>query len=172
VAVVGVVPARGGSKGIVKKNIRACAGRPLLAYTCDAALGSQVLDRVLLSTDDAEIAAVGRDCGLEVPFLRPASLATDTTPMVEVLTHVLDWLNSDQEIDAIVLLQPTSPLREAHHIDEAVELLVSQKAPTHGRERRRGSASIQPHIDSQNVQRHVGAVSARCTIGFAAAGQA
>jgi CMP-N-acetylneuraminic acid synthetase len=120
--IVGIVPARGGSKGIPRKNLARLAGRPLLAYTCEAARATRALDRVLLSTDDPEIADAGRALGLDVPFLRPATLSADDTPMVAVLRHAVDALTSAHAAppDAIVLLQPTSPLRRAEHIDEAV----------------------------------------------------
>lgn len=130
-AIIGLVPARGGSKAVPKKSIAPCAGRPLLAYTCDAALASKRLSRVILSTDDKEIAAIGGACGIEVPFMRPKALAADDTPMLAVMRHALDWLEtSGEKIDALVLLQPTSPLRRARHIDEAVELLFASDADT------------------------------------------
>lgn len=126
-AIIGLIPARGGSKGIPGKNIALCAGKPLLAYTAEAALAAKCLDRVMLSTDDAVIANVGRECGLEVPFLRPAELATDRANSLSVIVHALDWLESQGVVvDAIVLLQPTSPLRTAHHIREAVRLFQTQ----------------------------------------------
>ena len=129
VRVFAIVPARGGSKGVPRKNIKLLAGRPLLAYTADAARASGVCDRIVLSTDDPEIAAVGRDCGLEVPRLRPANLATDTTPMLPVLQHMLDTLGEEGwQPDIVVLLQPTSPLRRASHIRQAVELLRTTEA--------------------------------------------
>ena len=130
--ILGLIPARGGSKAIPHKNIAPLAGKPLLAYTCEAALGSQYLTRVLLNTDDPEIAAVGRSCGVEVPFMRPAHLAADDTSMLPVLQHTLDWLETegDFHVDVLVLLQPTSPLRRAEHIDAAVELLLSEGADT------------------------------------------
>lgn len=127
-AIIGLIPARGGSKGIPRKNIAPCAGRPLLAYTAEAALAAKCLDRVMLSTDDAGIASVGRKYGLEVPFLRPAKLATDKADSLSVIVHALDWLESQGDaVDAIVLLQPTSPLRTAHHIREAVNIFQTQK---------------------------------------------
>ena len=120
-AFIGVIPARGGSKAIPGKNLAPCAGRPLVAYTAEAALQSHVLSRVILSTDAEDIAAAGRGLGLEVPFLRPPELAADDTPMLGVLQHLLAWLTqSGQPVDALVLLQPTSPLRGAVHIAEAV----------------------------------------------------
>jgi CMP-N-acetylneuraminic acid synthetase len=122
--VLGVIPARGGSKGIPGKNLRPLAGRPLLAYTVDAARASRRLSRVVLSTDDEATAAAGRALGIEVPFLRPAALAADDTPMLPVLVHAVDALAPAGFIpDAVVLLQPTSPLRRAGDIDAAIELL-------------------------------------------------
>lgn len=127
--IVGIIPARGGSKALPKKSIVLCAGRPLLAYTCQAALESRMLDRVYLSTDDEEIASVAKGCGVEVPFLRPAELAADDTPMVEVLRHALAWLERQgQRPRALALLQPTSPLRHARHIDEAIEMFTKTGA--------------------------------------------
>lgn len=129
--VVGLIPARGGSKGIPGKNIASCAGKPLLAWTCEAALGSRGLARTILSTDSEEIAAAGRAFGVEAPFLRPAALAADDTPSIDVMRHALDWLRADGEtVDALALLQPTSPLRNARHIDEAVALFESERADT------------------------------------------
>src|SRR5258707_10081177 len=129
--IVGLIPARGGSKSIPRKNLALVAGRPLLAYTAQAALGAAGLDRVILSTDDGEIAAAGRSLGLDVPFLRPAALAGDEAGMVPVMRHMLDWLAEEGIAEAtLVLLQPTSPLRQARHIDEAVALLLDSGAET------------------------------------------
>jgi len=130
--ILGLIPARGGSKAIPHKNIVPLAGKPLLAYTCDAALSSRRLTRVLLNTDDPQIAEVGRACGVEVPFLRPAELAQDETPILPVIQHTLGWLLENQgfETDVVVLLQPTSPLRSAEHIDAAVDLLLEKGADT------------------------------------------
>jgi CMP-N,N'-diacetyllegionaminic acid synthase len=122
--VLGLVPARGGSKGIPRKNIRALDGTPLLVYTARAALNAASLSRILLSTDDPEIAAVGRSAGLEVPFLRPANLALDSTPMVQVVLHAIAWAQSCGLVyDAVCVLQPPSPLRSAATIDRCVSLL-------------------------------------------------
>ena len=122
--VLGIVPARGGSKGVPGKNIRPLAGRPLLEYTARAARESGVLDRVVLSTESAEIAEAGRRAGLEVPFMRPAALAQDDTPMLAVLRHALDALAAEgASPEIVVLLQPTSPLRRPEHVREAVRLL-------------------------------------------------
>ena len=130
--ILGLIPARGGSKGIPHKNITPLAGKPLLAYTCEAALQSQLLTRTLLNTDDPEIAAVGRACGVEVPFMRPAELAQDDTPILPVIRHTLDWLAKHDNFvpEAVVLLQPTSPLRQVEHIDAAIRLLLEQNADT------------------------------------------
>ncbi len=128
--ILGLIPARGGSKAIRHKNITALAGRPLLAYTCEAALASQRLTRVVLSTDDPAIAEVGRQSGVEVPFLRPVDLAQDDTPMLEVIQHALRTLEEGENYrpKAVVLLQPTSPLRRAEHIDAAVNILLEAGA--------------------------------------------
>lgn len=127
--VLGVIPARGGSKGVPRKNIRLLAGKPLLQYTAEAARASRRLTRVVLSTDDAEIAEVGRRCGLEVPFLRPPELAQDTTPTLDVLVHLLRTLEEKGErYDAVCLLQPTAPLRGPELIDACIDLLVSSQA--------------------------------------------
>lgn len=128
--ILGLIPARGGSKSIPNKNITLLAGRPMLAYTCEAALASQYLKRIILSTDDPTIAEVGRKCGVEVPFLRPSKLAQDETPMLDVVRHVLNWLQEKEgyKPDIIVLLQPTSPLRKAEHIDAAVNILIKSGA--------------------------------------------
>jgi CMP-N,N'-diacetyllegionaminic acid synthase len=126
--VLALVPARGGSKGIPDKNIRPLAGRSLLDYAARAAVESGVIDRIILSTDSERIAAEGRRVGLEVPFLRPAELAQDDTPMLPVIEHALDFV-AQQGWDAgiLVLLQPTSPLRTATHIRDVVrELRASQ----------------------------------------------
>ena len=130
--ILGLIPARGGSKSIPRKNVVPVAGRPLLAYTCEAARTSRRLSRVVLSTEDDEIAAVGRAEGVEVPFRRPADLARDDTPALAVAQHAARWLaeHDDWQTNVLVLLQPTSPLRQAHHIDEAVGLLLETGADT------------------------------------------
>lgn len=126
---LGIVPARSGSKGVPGKNLRLLAGRPLIDYTACAARESGVLDRVILSTDSEAIADVGRGCGLEVPFIRPADLAADDTPMLPVVRHALDTLAASGWVaEVIVLLQPTSPLRRAAHVRDAVDRLRSSKA--------------------------------------------
>ncbi len=122
--VLGVITARGGSKGIPGKNIRLLLGKPLLQYTAEAALSARRLSRVILSTDDDDIAEVGRQSGLEVPFRRPAELSRDDTPSIPVVQHAVQWLaSSGDEFDAVFVLQPTCPLRRPNDIDGAIELL-------------------------------------------------
>jgi CMP-N-acetylneuraminic acid synthetase len=129
VRVLGIIPARGGSKGIPRKNIRLLAGKPLLQFTAEAALRSKRLARLILSTDDQEICEVGRKCGLEVPFLRPAELARDDTPTLGVLQHAIRTLEqSGDRYEAICLLQPTSPFRRAEDIDGCIDLLQNVQA--------------------------------------------
>jgi len=126
---LGVIPARGGSKGIARKNLAPLAGRPLLAYTADAVRASRRLTRTIVSTEDPEIAAAARALSLDVPFLRPAALAADDTPMLPVMQHALEEMQAGGDaFDAVVLLQPTSPLRRGEHIDAALDLLASSGA--------------------------------------------
>jgi CMP-N-acetylneuraminic acid synthetase len=121
---VGIITARGGSKGIPRKNLKLLAGKPLLVWTVEAALQATKLARVILSTDDDEIADIGRTAGIDVPFMRPRELALDTTPSLPVLQHAANWLDDAHDpYQAIVLLQPTSPLRTAATIDGCVALL-------------------------------------------------
>lgn len=128
--VLAVIPARGGSKSIPRKNLAPLCGRPLIVYTFQAAKESRVLDRVLLSTDDEEIAEVGWQHGIEVPFLRPAELAHDDTPTLPVIQHAVKFLEDTEGCrpDYVVILQPTSPLRRGCHIDEALQLLAESGA--------------------------------------------
>ncbi len=127
--VLGLVPARAGSKGVPGKNTRALCGRPLLAWTAHAALGAERLARVVLSTEDPAIAELGRSLGLDVPFVRPAALATDDAPTLPVVQHALEALiAAGDAFDAVCLLQPTSPTRTAALIDECVTLLESSGA--------------------------------------------
>jgi|SRR5690349_20427150 CMP-N-acetylneuraminic acid synthetase len=127
--VLAIVTARGGSKSIPRKNIVSLLGRPLIAYTADAARASRRIDRLVLSTDDPEIAEVGRQCGLETPFLRPPELARDDTPHIPVLQDMVRKLEaSDGRYDAILTLQPTNPLRLPEDIDGAIDLLSQSGA--------------------------------------------
>jgi CMP-N-acetylneuraminic acid synthetase len=119
--VLGVVTARGGSKGIPGKNTRLLGGKPLLAWTAESAKRATGLARVILSTDDEEIASVGRTCGLEVPFMRPAELADDRTPTLPVLQHAVAWCEErGDRYDSICLLQPTNPFRPSDLIDRCI----------------------------------------------------
>ena len=118
---LGIIPARGGSKGIPRKNLRNLAEKPLIAWTIEAAQQAKYLDRIILSSEDSEIIAVATSFGCEVPFVRPAIFAEDDTPGIEPVIHALNTL--PEKYDFIVLLQPTSPLRKGHHIDEAIEML-------------------------------------------------
>jgi CMP-N,N'-diacetyllegionaminic acid synthase len=129
--VLGVIPARGGSKGIPRKNLVPLGGKPLIAWTIEAALACRSLWRTVVSTDDAEIAAVARATGAEVPFMRPPSLATDQAGALEVIRHAIQETErsaSGIRVDAVAYLQPTSPLRSSGHIDAAVALFLSQAA--------------------------------------------
>jgi CMP-N,N'-diacetyllegionaminic acid synthase len=129
--VIGLIPARGGSKGLPRKNIRVLNGEPLLYYTASAALTSRLLSRVILSTEDEEIARIGKECGLDVPFLRPMELAQDDTPTLPVVQHALKFFeNRGEYYDAVCLLQPTNPLRRAEQIDACIQLLEEQKVDT------------------------------------------
>lgn len=127
---LGLVTARGGSKGLPGKNLRFVAGKPLIAWTLEAARKAIALDRTIVSTDDAEIAETARRWGGEAPFVRPAELARDDSPHVDVVLHALAWLDEHQDYrpDYVVLLQPTSPLRTADDIDAAVALARSNNA--------------------------------------------
>lgn len=128
--ILGVITARGGSKSIPRKNIKELAGKPLIAWTIEAATSSNVFGRVILSTDDDEIAAIGKKFGAEVPFMRPKELAEDTTPHLPVMQHAVNWLKEHEgyEPDFVAILQPTAPLRQAFHLREAIELLQKTNA--------------------------------------------
>ncbi|MBS3962536.1 MAG: acylneuraminate cytidylyltransferase family protein [Sandarakinorhabdus sp.] len=126
--VLAVVPARRGSKGLPFKNIRPLGGKPLLAWPIEAARKSHHVDRVLISTEDAEFAAIAQAAGADAPFLRPAELASDTSPSIDFLLHALDTLAAaDEHYDYVALLEPTSPLTEASDIDAALETLVARR---------------------------------------------
>ena len=122
VKVLGVITARGGSKRIPKKNIKELLGRPLIYYTIKAALDSKLLTKVILSSDNDEIISIGKSIGVEVPFKRPRELAEDTTPTIDVLIHAVNYVEKYQGFfpDIVVVLEPTSPLRTAEDIDNAL----------------------------------------------------
>ena len=123
--ILGIVTARGGSKRILKKSIAPLLGRPMMAYVLDALKKSQTVNRIIVDTDDEEMAEVGRTNGAEIPYLRPKELAQDSTGHVPVLKHALEFLKEKEGYwpDAVVLVQPTSPLVTAAHIDDTVRLL-------------------------------------------------
>jgi CMP-N,N'-diacetyllegionaminic acid synthase len=126
---IGIITARGGSKGIPRKNLRTVAGKPLIAWTIEAGLASGRLERLILSTDDEEIAETARHFGAEVPFMRPASLSGDDISSFAVVEHALDWLERDSRLpDYILLLQPTSPLRTAADISNALALAAERNS--------------------------------------------
>lgn len=124
--VLAIIPARGGSKGIPRKNIRDFSGYPLIAWSIAAGLKSELVTRVIVSTDDAEIAAVAREWGAETPFLRPAEFAEDKTTDLPVFVHALEWLeqNEGYKPDVVVQLRPTSPVRPLGLVDDAVRVLL------------------------------------------------
>lgn len=128
--VIGLITARGGSKGVPRKNIRELAGKPLIAWTIEEALKSQELDRVIVSTEDKEIASISRQYGAEVPFVRPLELALDASSHVEVIMHAIDWLaeHEQYEMEHVALLQPTSPFRIAEDIDGAIQFAREKNA--------------------------------------------
>lgn len=123
--ILAIIPARGGSKGIPKKNIKPLNGKPLIAWTIEEAKKSRFLDRIIVSTDDEEIMNVAKEWGAEVPFLRPSELAQDNTPGIAPVLHALEYF-SDYEY--VVVLQPTSPLRLAEDIDNAISLCEKNKS--------------------------------------------
>jgi len=125
--ILALVPARGGSKGIPRKNIKFLAGEPLIAYTIREARKSKYITRLVVSTEDEEIARVAREHGAEVPFLRPAELALDDVTDLPLFQHCLGWLMKNQGYspDIVVHLRPTAPLRGVSHIDRAIELLLA-----------------------------------------------
>ena len=126
--VLALVPARAGSKGLPGKNIRPLLGKPLLAWPIAAARASRYVDRVVISTDSAEFAAIAQAAGADVPFLRPAEHASDTAPSIAFIEHALDTLAAaGDRFDLLVLLEPTSPLTEAADIDAALEALVAAR---------------------------------------------
>lgn len=126
--VLALIPARGGSKSIPRKNVLPFAGHPLIAYSIAAGLAAETVTRVIVSTDNDEIAELSRSCGAEVPFTRPSEHAQDDTPDLPVFQHALQWLaeHEDYHPDIVVQLRPTSPLRRVWHIDQAVLQLIER----------------------------------------------
>jgi N-acylneuraminate cytidylyltransferase len=128
--VLAILPARGGSKGLPRKNVRLIGGKPLIAYSVEAARSSPLVTRVIVSTDDEEIASVARDCGADVPFMRPPELATDLAPTEPVLQHALAFVErtEGQPVDAVLFLQPTDIFRRQRIVHQVVERLLSDPA--------------------------------------------
>lgn len=121
--ILGLIPARGGSKGIPRKNIKLLRGKPLIQYSIEAALSCDTIDTLLVSTDDAEIAEVSAKAGAEVPFLRPDELANDSAPTIDTVIHALRFYAAkDINFDAVCLLQPTCPFRTTAHITKAIQI--------------------------------------------------
>lgn len=127
--ILGIIPARAGSKGVSRKNLRLLADKPLLTWTIEAAKSSAYLDRILLSSEDDEIIKVAKDYGLDVPFKRPVELAQDDTPSIDPVLHALNELR-DENYTHVVLLQPTSPFRTGADIDAAIKLCLDENAPS------------------------------------------
>jgi CMP-N,N'-diacetyllegionaminic acid synthase len=125
--VLAIIPARGGSKGVPRKNLRLVAGKPLIAWTIAESGKSQYIDRTILSSDDEAIIAIARQWNCEVPFVRPAELAEDHVPGEEPVLHAIETING--KYDYVVLLQPTSPLRLVEDIDGCIDKCITQNAP-------------------------------------------
>lgn len=126
--ILAIIPARGGSKGVPRKNIKMLAGKPLVAWTIETALSVQCLDRVILSTDDRQISEIGKQYGADVPFLRPENIAADDTLDMPVYEHALAWLKDNENFcpDIIVWLRPTAPLRIDQDINKALDILITK----------------------------------------------
>jgi len=126
--ILGLIPARGGSKGVPRKNIKLLGGKPLLQYTSEVALQSKYLSKVIVSTDDNEIKDVAQNLGLEVPFIRPKNLSEDSSTSLSVIQHALQFYKDNGDaFDAVCLLQVTSPFRNAEFLDKAIKKFKTQK---------------------------------------------
>jgi len=128
VRIMAVIPARGGSKGVPRKNITLLGGKPLIAYTIEAARKSKLIDAAIVSTDDAEIAEVAKKLGADVPFLRPVELAQDDSPDIGYLKHALEWVEEHRgwRPEILAILQPTMPFRRVEDVDGALRFMVEQ----------------------------------------------
>lgn len=128
--ILAIIPARGGSKGIHRKNIIDLCGKPLIGWSIDVALKTKDISRVIVSTDDEEIATIAKEHGAEVPFIRPKEFAEDNTPTIDVLRHAIEWLNKNEgtKYATIVLLEPTSPARTPDNISNAINLFMDKQA--------------------------------------------
>lgn len=127
---IALIPARGGSKGLPNKNIKLLNGKPLIAYTIEEALKAKNISRIIVSTDDESIASIAKEYGAEIPFMRPAHLASDTALSIDVYEYTIQQIESleNSSIFDFVVLQPTSPLRTSENIDEAIDLYVEKNA--------------------------------------------
>lgn len=125
-----IIPARGGSKLIPKKNIVDLGGKPLISYCINATKGSKYVDRIIVTTDDDEIADISKKYGAEVPFKRPSELAQDNTPSIPVIEHAIRWLEENEKYkpDYVLLVEPTTPFIKSEQIDKAIEKLIEKKA--------------------------------------------
>ncbi|RTZ08654.1 cytidylyltransferase domain-containing protein [Flavobacterium sp. GSP6] len=124
--ILGIIPARGGSKGVPGKNIKLLNGKPLLQYTAEIALDSKLLTAVILSSDDQQIITVAKSLGIQVPFIRPEELAQDATPTIDVIIHALEWYDKqDISFDAVCVLQVTSPIRTVEFLDDAIQKFIT-----------------------------------------------
>lgn len=129
--ILGLIPARVGSKGIPRKNIKLLGGKPLINYSIELALNCKILDKVVVSTDDEEIAKISRIAGADIPFIRPKSLAEDTTPTLPVIQHALHFFNKKGAYyDVVCLLQPTVPFRSLKFLTKAINIFIEKKADT------------------------------------------
>lgn len=128
--ILAIITARGGSKGIPKKNIKELGGKPLIAYTIEVAKQSKLTTDLILSSDDSEIIKVSKKYGVDIPFVRPAELAEDDTPHLPVIQHAVEFMEKERGItyDYIVTLQPTSPFRTVEDIDETIQTLIDSQA--------------------------------------------
>lgn len=126
--ILALIPARGGSKGIPRKNVMQICGRPLIAFSIEHARKSRLITKVIVSTDDPEIAKIARKCGAEVPFMRPAELAQDLSSDLDVFRHAIVWLQENEHYmpDLVVHLRPTGPVRRVEIIDKAITLMLQQ----------------------------------------------
>ncbi|WP_027624883.1 cytidylyltransferase domain-containing protein [Clostridium lundense] len=127
--VLAIIPARGGSKGVPRKNIKDLNGKPLIAYTIEEGLKSKYIDKLIVSTEDDEISKISMNYGAEVPYLRPKELSKDETPGIDPIIHGIEYFDkNNNNFDYVICLQCTSPFRRAYQIDEAIEKLIEQDA--------------------------------------------
>jgi CMP-N-acetylneuraminic acid synthetase len=163
---IALIPARGGSKGLPGKNIKLLTGKPMIAWTIEAALSCNAIDRVFVSTEDLEIASIAQQYGAETPFFRPKKLASDTSSSVDLAIHALQWLEESEHFkpDFLLLLQPTSPLRTAVDIHETIELQARRNAdaiisvcrtphPPHWIMRFASDGSLLPYFGTPEISR-------------------